>query len=173
MVCSGGFPVILTSEVIVVFKHFQRTFHQLLVLWMCLMRQCTSEESTIIAEEEIQSNQTVVVSTDDDNSSKVLSRRKRYIVFPEGASFSVIWMGYISWVFYYATIQSQVAVCMTIGMYGNPNYQMFSWALNWGIAYNLPNQTISFEHEMKEPKPMAQRRHRRDLYHKLEVAMNE
>lgn len=93
MVCSGGFPVILTSEVIVVFKHFQRTFHQLLVLWMCLMRQCTSEESTIIAEEEIQSNQTVVVSTDDDNSSKVLSRRKRYIVFPEGASFSVIWMG--------------------------------------------------------------------------------
>ncbi|KXJ72233.1 hypothetical protein RP20_CCG018540 [Aedes albopictus] len=26
---------------------------------------------------------------------------------------------------------------------------------------------------MKEPKPMAQRRHRRDLYHKLEVAMND
>ncbi|XP_058055837.1 uncharacterized protein LOC131207244 [Anopheles bellator] len=84
---------------------------------------------------------------------KVLSRRKRFVVFPEGSSFSV-------------------AVCMTIGIYGNPNYQMVSWALNWGIAYNLPNQTISFVQEMAEPKPMVQRRNRRDLYQKLEVIMN-
>ncbi|XP_052863501.1 uncharacterized protein LOC128270138 [Anopheles cruzii] len=84
---------------------------------------------------------------------KVLSRRKRFVVFPEGSSISV-------------------AVCMTIGIYGNPNYQMVSWALNWGIAYNLPNQTISFVQEMAEPKPMVQRRNRRDLYQKLEVIMN-
>uniref|UniRef100_A0A182FNM6 Uncharacterized protein n=1 Tax=Anopheles albimanus TaxID=7167 RepID=A0A182FNM6_ANOAL len=84
---------------------------------------------------------------------RVLSRRKRFIVFPEGSSFSV-------------------AVCMTIGLYGNPNYQLISWALNWGIAYNLPNQTISFQKEMTEPKPMVQRRYRRDLYQKLEVIMN-
>ncbi|XP_062553806.1 uncharacterized protein LOC134219126 [Armigeres subalbatus] len=83
----------------------------------------------------------------------VLSRRKRFVVFPLGSSFSI-------------------AACMTIGMYGNPNYNMFSWAVNWGVAYNLPNQTISFQSEMREAKSMAQRRHRRDLYQKLEVAMD-
>lgn len=61
---------------------------------------------------------------------------------------------------------------MTVGVYGNPNYQMFSWALNWGIAYNLPNQTLTYQQDLMMPKPMAQRRNRRDLYHKLEVAMN-
>lgn len=61
---------------------------------------------------------------------------------------------------------------MTIGLYGNPNYQFVSWALNWGIAYNLPNQTLSFQKEMTEPKPMVQRRFRRDLYQKLEVIMD-
>ncbi|XP_001648277.2 uncharacterized protein LOC5563976 [Aedes aegypti] len=132
-----------------------QTLHQVFALWIVFMSQCFSKESTTdVSTTDIQFNQTVSDPTDPESKSKVLSRRKRYIVFPEGASFSV-------------------AVCMTIGMYGNPNYQMFSWALNWGIAYNLPNQTISFEHEMKEPKPMAQRRHRRDLYHKLEVAMND
>uniref|UniRef100_A0A182VYI4 Uncharacterized protein n=1 Tax=Anopheles minimus TaxID=112268 RepID=A0A182VYI4_9DIPT len=89
----------------------------------------------------------------DTEHGKVLSRRKRFIVFPEGSSFSV-------------------AVCMTIGLYGNPNYQFVSWALNWGIAYNLPNQTVSFQKEMSEPKPMVQRRFRRDLYQKLEVIMD-
>ncbi|XP_052890091.1 uncharacterized protein LOC128298378 [Anopheles moucheti] len=89
----------------------------------------------------------------DTEHGKVLSRRKRFIVFPEGSSFSV-------------------AVCMTIGLYGNPNYQFVSWALNWGIAYNLPNQTVSFQKEMAEPKPMVQRRFRRDLYQKLEVIMD-
>ncbi|XP_041766406.1 uncharacterized protein LOC121590636 [Anopheles merus] len=89
----------------------------------------------------------------DTEHGKVLSRRKRFIVFPEGSSFSV-------------------AVCMTIGLYGNPNYQFVSWALNWGIAYNLPNQTLSFQKEMTEPKPMVQRRFRRDLYQKLEVIMD-
>uniref|UniRef100_A0A182IJC9 Uncharacterized protein n=2 Tax=Anopheles atroparvus TaxID=41427 RepID=A0A182IJC9_ANOAO len=61
---------------------------------------------------------------------------------------------------------------MTIGLYGNPNFQFVSWALNWGIAYNLPNQTVSFQKEMTEPKPMVQRRYRRDLYQKLEVIMD-
>ncbi|XP_062564827.1 uncharacterized protein LOC134227405 isoform X2 [Armigeres subalbatus] len=88
------------------------------------------------------------------SSTKILSRRKRFLVFPEGSSFSM-------------------AVCMGIGIYGNPNYNMFSWALNWGVAYNLPNQTISFQDELMESKPVAQRRHRRDLYYKLEVAMND
>lgn len=61
---------------------------------------------------------------------------------------------------------------MTVGMYGNPNYNMFSWAVNWGVAYNLPNETISIQQDMMEPKPLAQRRNRRDLYQKMEVAIN-
>lgn len=54
--------------------------------------------------------------------SKVLSRRKRFIVFPTGSSFSV-------------------AVCMTVGVYGNPQFSIFSWALNYGFAYNLPSNS--------------------------------
>ena len=54
--------------------------------------------------------------------SKVLSRRKRLIVFPTGSSFSV-------------------AVCMTVGVYGNPQFSLFSWALNYGFAYNLPSNS--------------------------------
>lgn len=41
-------------------------------------------------------------------NEKVLSRRKRYLVFPTGSSFSV-------------------ATCMTIGVYGNPNYSLFRY----------------------------------------------
>ncbi|EAT44616.1 AAEL004020-PA [Aedes aegypti] len=116
----------------------------------CLTWEPTENERELVSP----INQTNVVYLDEATSTKVLSRRKRFVVFPEGSSFSV-------------------AACMTVGVYGNPNYQMFSWAMNWGIAYNLPNQTFSFQSEMMEPKPMAQRRHRRDLYQKLEVAMND
>ncbi|XP_055642332.1 uncharacterized protein LOC129779089 isoform X2 [Toxorhynchites rutilus septentrionalis] len=122
-----------------------------IVLWFILITRCQSWE--LLGNDTLVSNQTDVEVPQTD-SSKVLSRKKRFIVFPEGSSFSV-------------------AVCMTVGVIGNPNYNMFSWAVNWGIAYNLPNQTISFQQEMQEPKPLAQRRYRRDLYHKLEVAMTD
>lgn len=59
------------------------------------------------------------------DQQKVLSRRKRFLIFPTGASFSV-------------------AVCMTIGVYGNPQFSMFSWALNYGFAYNLPSNSSYF-----------------------------
>ncbi|XP_058826159.1 uncharacterized protein LOC131686056 [Topomyia yanbarensis] len=116
---------------------------QLLVFWII---SCSAFDSTM--------ERTDLTTEESEPSNRILSRRKRYVVFPEGSSFSV-------------------AVCMTIGMIGNPNYQMFSWALNWGMAYNLPNQTVTFDQEIKEPKPIAQRRYRRDLYHRLEVAMND
>lgn len=54
--------------------------------------------------------------------SKVLSRRKRFIIFPTGSSFSV-------------------AACMTVGVYGNPQFSLFSWAVNYGFAYNLPSNS--------------------------------
>jgi hypothetical protein len=56
---------------------------------------------------------------------KKLSRRKRFLIFPTGASFSV-------------------AVCMTVGVYGNPQFSMFSWAVNYGFAYNLPSNASYF-----------------------------
>lgn len=98
-------------------------------------------------------------SRDDDvkeiTTPKVLSRRKRYVAFPEGSSFSV-------------------AFCATIGMIGNPELDYMSWALNWGLAYDLPNETwiIQHRHE-KYPKPLVQRRHRRDLYNRLEIAIDK
>lgn len=50
------------------------------------------------------------------NNDKVLSRRKRFLLFPVGASFSV-------------------ATCMTIGVYGNPQFSMFRWGkLQRGIC---------------------------------------
>ncbi|XP_028032472.1 uncharacterized protein LOC114244769 [Bombyx mandarina] len=96
---------------------------------------------------------------DAGRSSKVLSRRKRYIAFPEGSSFSC-------------------AGCMTVGVIGQPSPSSspgtFTFGLNWGIAYELPNttETAAFFRK-KQRKPAALRRNRRELYQKLEVIMDK
>lgn len=69
-----------------------------------------------------------------------------------------------------------MAYCGTFGYLGDPQYIYVSWALNYGIAYELPNETfiINHEHLMKrKPKPEVLRRHRRELYNKLEVAIDK
>lgn len=59
-------------------------------------------------------------------------------------------------------------------MIGNPNVDYLSWAFNWGLTYNLPNETWVLENRHKKfPKPLVQRRHRRDLYQQIEVAINK
>nr|XP_022900459.1 uncharacterized protein LOC111413657 [Onthophagus taurus] len=63
----------------------------------------------------------------------------------------------------------QVAICMTAQTI-LPE-QIFTEGLNWGISYELPNDTSSIKQFFK-PKPVLQRRHRRDLYQKMEVIMN-
>ncbi|KAL0821275.1 hypothetical protein ABMA28_005875 [Loxostege sticticalis] len=94
--------------------------------------------------------------------SKVLSRRRRYVTFPEGSSFSC-------------------AGCMTVGLIGQPAPTTapgtFTWGMNWGIAYELPNatETLAYYHQkyrLKHKKAMAQRRSRRDLYGKLETILD-
>lgn len=88
----------------------------------------------------------------DKSESHLKSRRaKRYVAFPEGSSFSV-------------------AFCATVGFVGNPNFIYFSWAINWGLAYDLPNDTwiINEKNRKVFPKQIVQRRHRRDLYDRLE-----
>ncbi|XP_077290257.1 uncharacterized protein LOC143914040 [Arctopsyche grandis] len=89
--------------------------------------------------------------------SKVLSRKRRYLSFPEGASFSM-------------------AICMTVGVLGQPSVGIYTWGLNWGIAYDLPNQNSTIEvltKLNKVPHPLVARRFRRDLYSKLELIMND
>uniref|UniRef100_A0A1B0CSE9 Uncharacterized protein n=1 Tax=Lutzomyia longipalpis TaxID=7200 RepID=A0A1B0CSE9_LUTLO len=58
---------------------------------------------------------------------------------------------------------------MTIGIIGNPSDQFISWALNWGVAYELPTNQSYFV----GLSPVIARRFRRDLYGKLELAMND
>ncbi|XP_046805411.1 uncharacterized protein LOC124419536 [Lucilia cuprina] len=112
----------------------------------------------------------------DENSSRVTnsttrvlnnmngtahSRGKRFIAFPVGSSFST-------------------AVCLTTGVVGNPDYRYLSMGLNWGIAYELPNTTWVLQHangfgpkhKEKVASPQIKRRHRRDLYGKLETLIN-
>lgn len=93
---------------------------------------------------------------------RILSRKRRFLMFPEGSSLSG-------------------AVCMTVGVIGNPSDQFLSWAVNWGVAYDLPNNVTLFtgvgrdpENDVmpEEPKPVAKRRFRRDLYERLEIVLN-
>ncbi|KAG6451057.1 uncharacterized protein LOC115444161 [Manduca sexta] len=99
--------------------------------------------------------------SDNVPKSKVLSRRKRYVAFPEGSSFSC-------------------AACMTIGVLGQPapstSPGTFTFGLNWGIAYELPNATETskfYRKKNRHRKPMEQRRSRRELYEKLEIIMDK
>ncbi|CAD0202328.1 unnamed protein product [Chrysodeixis includens] len=94
-----------------------------------------------------------------DASSKLLSRRKRYVAFPEGSSFSC-------------------AGCMTVGVIGQPAPASapgtFSFSLNWAIAYELPNATeATLYYLQKKRKEHVQRRiNRRELYGKLETILD-
>nr|XP_003700138.1 PREDICTED: uncharacterized protein LOC100881004 [Megachile rotundata] len=136
------------------------------------------------------------VSSDENTR---LSRRKRYVVFPEGSTFSI-------------------ALCLTVNTLSSDD--IFAEGVNWGIAYDLPNESkpalepfLQLRHDQIKPaskydnyanvspnknavkypqwntnekyyfkpgkrkyyKPdyyYLQRRHRRDLYNKLEVIMN-
>ncbi|XP_017773189.1 PREDICTED: uncharacterized protein LOC108560241 [Nicrophorus vespilloides] len=89
-------------------------------------------------------------SKDDDAK---LSRRKRYVAFPEGSSLSA-------------------AVCLTVSMiFHRPD--IYTQGLNWGIAYDLPNGTTALnDFENFGPKHVNRRRHRRDLYHRMELVMD-
>ncbi|KAL5273032.1 hypothetical protein ACFFRR_000041 [Megaselia abdita] len=87
---------------------------------------------------------------------KVLSRKRRYLSFPEGSSFAC-------------------SICMTVGVHGNPNYQWLSQGINWGVGYDLPNTnwTLDVYHGVDKgkffPEPVIKRRNRRELYSKLQV----
>ncbi|XP_034487009.1 uncharacterized protein LOC117791385 [Drosophila innubila] len=89
--------------------------------------------------------------------TKVLSRQKRYLAFPDGSSVSA-------------------AICLTIGMIGNPDVDYLSWAVNWGVAYNLPNHNWVIQHAhgfaANLTKPIMQRRSRRSFYDEVQSAFD-
>lgn len=49
--------------------------------------------------------------------------------------------------------------------------EVFTEAINWGISYDLPNDTSTIRQYLY-PKHVMQRRHRRDLYQKMELIMD-
>ncbi|XP_033166634.1 uncharacterized protein LOC117145186 [Drosophila mauritiana] len=85
--------------------------------------------------------------------TKVLRRHKRYLAFPEGSSVSG-------------------AICMTIGMIGNPDVDYLSWAVNWGVAYDLPNHQWVIQHahglNATLAKDTIKRRSRRAFYDEVQ-----
>ncbi|KAJ6635899.1 hypothetical protein Bhyg_14485 [Pseudolycoriella hygida] len=122
------------------------------VLFWLIVIGCLLDESLGMVNGD--KNATTVLA---ERETKKLSRHKRYMAFPEGSSLSV-------------------AFCATIGYVGNPQFIYFSWSINWGVAYELPNQTwiINHQEEIKaKHKAQLQRRHRRELYHKIEVAIDK
>jgi hypothetical protein len=49
--------------------------------------------------------------------------------------------------------------------------EIFTEGVNWGISYELPNDTKQFKELLDKPKDVMQRRHRRQLYSKMETIM--
>ncbi|SPP83334.1 Hypothetical predicted protein [Drosophila guanche] len=70
----------------------------------------------------------------------------------------------------------QAAICMTIGMIGNPDVDFLSWAVNWGVAYDLPNREWVIQHahglNATLSKEHIQRRSRRAFYDEVRSIFN-
>lgn len=79
-----------------------------------------------------------------------VSRRKRLVVFPLGSTFSLAFSNRVS---------------TLVG--GN----IFTTGMNWAVAFDLPNHTLRNPHP-KEMSPSLLRRQRRELYRRLETAMD-
>lgn len=46
--------------------------------------------------------------------------------------------------------------------------------MNWGLTYDLPNETWIVQHRHEKfPKPIVQRRHKRELFSRLEVVLDK
>lgn len=91
-------------------------------------------------------------SYDGVNDMPALSRRKRYIVFPEGSTFSI-------------------AFCTTWKTLTD-DLDIYTIGLNWAISYELPNQTIRDPETHRIVPAFHLRRRRRELYQRLEAAMD-
>ncbi|XP_050293782.1 uncharacterized protein LOC126734277 [Anthonomus grandis grandis] len=80
------------------------------------------------------------------DDQKKHSRVRRYLAFPEGSIFTAVF-------------------CLTNLMGITPGSDIFSMNINWGLAYELPNDTKPL---LDVYKPAMKRRNRRDLYGRIE-----
>uniref|UniRef100_A0A0K8VK89 Uncharacterized protein n=1 Tax=Bactrocera latifrons TaxID=174628 RepID=A0A0K8VK89_BACLA len=125
-----------------------KELHTFLLLLLCISETLATLSQLRLSKREMP----------EGGAETVLSRKRRYVAFPEGSSVAA-------------------SICLTIGVIGNPNTEWLSWAENWGMAYDLPNYAWVKEHtrgfkkdmDANKTKAMAMRRSRRDLFGKLET----
>jgi hypothetical protein len=68
-------------------------------------------------------------------------------------------------------IFSQIAFCTQWNVF-DTDPVVYTEAVNWAVSYELPNQTIRNPETNRLVVPYILRRNRRELYQKLEVAMD-
>jgi hypothetical protein len=68
-------------------------------------------------------------------------------------------------------IHSQIAFCVQWGLL-DADPMIFTEAVNWAVSYELPNQTIRNPDTNRLEVPYILRRNRRELYQRMEVAMD-
>ncbi|KAL1506071.1 hypothetical protein ABEB36_005502 [Hypothenemus hampei] len=91
----------------------------------------------------------LIQNIDSNQHEKHLSRVRRYLAFPEGAVFSAVF-------------------CLTNIMGIPAGSEIFSLNINWGLIYELPNDTKPL---LEAYKPAMKRRNRRELYSRVEKVL--
>ncbi|XP_021934012.1 uncharacterized protein LOC110836760 isoform X2 [Zootermopsis nevadensis] len=86
-----------------------------------------------------------------NNDMTTVVRRKRFVIFPRGSTFSLAFSNKIR------TVAG-----------GN----IFTSGMNWAVAFDLPNHTLRNPHTKRIIPPLILRRQRRELYRRLETAMD-
>ncbi|XP_046399955.1 uncharacterized protein LOC124166469 [Ischnura elegans] len=80
-----------------------------------------------------------------------VSRRRRYLSFPEGSTLSVV-------------------LCLTVSPFMPQNW--YTFGMTAGLGFSLPNSTF-FTNPENIPSAIGKRRDRRELYIRLEEVMND
>lgn len=135
--------------------------YHLMKTWMTMLLLLSYSSRVLVTNA---TNSSKVIATNSSQvfqTDVVLSRKRRFVAFPEGSSFTV-------------------AVCHTVGVIGNPNPSYLSYGLNWGMAYDLPNTTWVLTHANgfanypPKTKPVIhKRRYKRELFRGLEEGVEK
>nr|XP_023017428.1 uncharacterized protein LOC111506549 isoform X1 [Leptinotarsa decemlineata] len=91
----------------------------------------------------------ILISVFGVEQKKMLSRKRRYLAFPEGASFVVL-------------------LCLSYQSIAG--VEIFYQGVNFGAAFSLPNRSSIQEYAVNHKK---RRRERRDMYSKIETTLEE
>ncbi|EDW33927.1 GL21866 [Drosophila persimilis] len=139
-------------------RRLSTTYHfNLLVLYLLALGQVRVRVQAEAQTKNLDQSLALTGANATQVEAKVLRRHKRYLAFPDGSSVSA-------------------AICMTIGMIGNPDVDFLSWAVNWGVAYDLPNREWVVQHahglNATLAKDVIKRRSRRAFYDEVQSIFN-